>query len=72
MRGFLYTWLIIWVSTTQYYTDTRVILPRYGGFWIVYRPKWYQNKYILKYPYKNKILNIFTQLISKQVIADQH
>lgn len=39
-----------------YPNDTRMVLGRYKGFWMLYRPEWYQ---------KNNNLNTCTLVVSK-------
>ena len=55
VRESLYTQVIIWVDNIMNHIDTRVILPRYEGLYIVYRPKWYQKKNTIKYSYPTGI-----------------
>ena len=65
------TYIGIWVNTILNDMDTRVIWPRYEGPCIVYRPKWYQKRDILKHPYlthikKCEILILDIQMVSQK------
>ena len=51
MRKYLYSQVIIWVDTILEHIDTWVILPRYEGSWMVYRPKWYRKQKYCDIPY---------------------
>lgn len=47
MRESLHIQVIIWVTTILNHIDTTTIFPRYEGYYMVYRPEWYQKQ---KYP----------------------
>lgn len=36
VREYLYTWITIWVNANLDHIDTRVVFPRYEGFYMVY------------------------------------
>ena len=44
VREYFYTWNNIWVTAILDHIDTRVVLPRYEGFCMVYKPDWYQKQ----------------------------
>jgi hypothetical protein len=57
------------MNTMLNHIDTRVILHRYEGSFMVYRPKWNQKQKYPQYPYptdirKYEILIIDTQMVS--------
>lgn len=50
MRESLYTRINVWVINILNHTNTRIILPRYEGSYMVYKLKW-DNKPKIKYLY---------------------
>lgn len=45
VREYLYTWIIIWVNViVDNIIDTSMVLPRYKGYCMVYKPDWYKKE----------------------------
>lgn len=53
----LHAWDVIAVNTVLNHIDIGVVLPRYEGSYMVYRPEWYGKRNIVKYTYRRGIKN---------------
>ena len=65
----LYARVIIWVNTILTHIDTRMLLPKYEGSCMAYRPKWYQNKNAITYPYPTGIKNYEILIIETRTVS---
>ena len=71
MRESLYSQIIIWVNNTLYRIGSRVIVPRWEGSCMIYRPEWYK-KNVVEYPHPIgtkvcEILSIDSRVVFKMM-----